>query len=107
VRLFKNIEFLIITTPSLLAFEVVKKQVALLCELHMPIVGVIENMKADNSTAIKQETTQMGLKYLGSIDYDTKVESSIGNPAKLLETTIGEAMEQIKKAAVIEKGNCR
>ncbi len=105
VRLVGRIEFLIVTTPSLLAFEVVKKQVTLLCELKMPIIGVIENMKADNSIAIKRETIQLGLKYLGAIDFDTKVESSIGNPSKLLGTTIGEAMEQIKKAALSEKVN--
>ena len=105
VRLVGRIEFLIVTTPSLLAFEVVKKQVTLLCELQMPIIGVIENMKADNSIAVKRETVQLGLKYLGAIDFDTKVESSIGNPSKLLGTTIGEAMEQIKKAALSEKVN--
>jgi len=107
VRLVGRIEFLIVTTPSLLAFEVVKKQVTLLCELKMPIIGVIENMKADNSHAIKQETIQLGLKYLGAIDFDTKVESSIGNPSKLLGTTIGETMEQIKKAALNEKVNLK
>jgi ATP-binding protein involved in chromosome partitioning len=107
VRLVKRIEFLIVTTPSLLAFEVVKKQVALLCELHMPIVGIIENMKTDNSSAIKNETVQLGLKYLGSIDYDAKVESSIGNPSKLLETTIGESMDQIKKTVISEKRSSR
>ena len=51
VRLIKRIEFLIITTPSLLAFETVKKQVTLLCELKMPIIGVIENMKMDKAEA--------------------------------------------------------
>jgi hypothetical protein len=64
----------------------------------MPIVGVVENMKADNAVAIKQEATRLGLKYLGSIDYDAKVESSIGSPEKLLDTTIGRAMERIKAA---------
>ena len=49
VRLVERIEFLIVTTPSLLAFEVVKKQTALLCELKMPIVGVVENMKMDKA----------------------------------------------------------
>lgn len=107
VRLVNRIEFLIITTPSLLAFEVVKKQVELLCELNMPIVGVIENMKDDNSGIIKRETARLHLKYLGAIGYDAKVESSIGNPTKLLQTTIGESMDQIKKAAVIEKGNSK
>jgi ATP-binding protein involved in chromosome partitioning len=107
VQLVKRIEFLIITTPSLLAFEVVKKQVELLCELKMPIVGVIENMKMDNSTTIQRETTKLKLKYLGAIAYDAKVETSIGNPQKLLSTTVGEAMDKIKKAAASEKGNSK
>jgi len=100
VRLVNRIEFLIITTSSLLAFEVIKKQVALLKELKMPIVGVVENMKMNTSDAVEQETGKLGLKYLGSIAYDAKVEESIGNPQKLLATEMGEAMDRIKKAAV-------
>jgi hypothetical protein len=70
-------------------------------------VGVIENMKDDNSAAIERETAQLHLKYLGAIGYDAKVESAIGNPTKLLNTTIGQSMEQIKKAVVAEKGNSK
>ena len=62
VRLVERIEFLIITTPSLLAFEVVKKQVALLCELKMPIIGVVENMKMDNANAVEMATEKLGVK---------------------------------------------
>src|SRR4030043_1280565 len=36
IRLVNRIEFIIVTTPSLLAFETVKKQVALLRALKMP-----------------------------------------------------------------------
>jgi ATP-binding protein involved in chromosome partitioning len=104
VRLVKRIEFLIVTTPSLLAFEVVKKQVALLVELKMPIVGVVENLKMDKSTAIQRETQRLGLNYLGEIIYDPNVESSIGYPNHLLGTALGEAMDRIKKAAVNQKG---
>jgi MinD superfamily P-loop ATPase len=89
-----------------LAFEVVKKQVALLKELKMPIVGIVENMKMQNSAAIEQEAAKLGLKYLGAIAYDAKVEASIGSPAKLLATAMGEAMDRIKKAAV-GKGNSK
>jgi ATP-binding protein involved in chromosome partitioning len=99
VRLVKHIEFLIITTPSLLAFEVVKKQVALLCELRMPIIGVIENMKIDNANAIELATRKLGLKYLGSIPFDPEVENAIGNPSKLLETAVCRVLSQIKKSA--------
>jgi ATP-binding protein involved in chromosome partitioning len=99
VRLVPRIEFLIITTPSMLAFEVVKKQVSLLQELHMPLVGVVENMKMAPSDAVEKATEKLGLKYLGSIAYDPAVEDAIGNPAKLMQTAMGKAITQIKKAA--------
>jgi ATP-binding protein involved in chromosome partitioning len=99
VRLVDRLEFLIVTTPSMLAFEVVKKQVALFCELKMSIVGVLENMKMDNSNVIEAEAKQLGLRYLGAVPYDPQVETAIGNPEKLLKTTIGTSLEQIKKSA--------
>jgi len=103
VRLVERIEFLIITTPSLLAFEVVKKQVALLCELKMPIVGVVENMKMDKANMVEAASQKLGLKYIGSIPYDPKVEQAIGNPEKLLDTAVGKSMTQIKKSAKNKK----
>jgi ATP-binding protein involved in chromosome partitioning len=103
VRLVERIEFLIITTPSILAFEVVKKQVALLCELKMPIVGVVENMKVDKAKTVEVASLKLGLKYIGSIPYDPKVEEAIGNPKKLLDTAVGKSMTQIKKSAKNKK----
>jgi ATP-binding protein involved in chromosome partitioning len=103
VRLVEHLEFLIITTSSLLAFEVVKKQVALLCELKMHVIGIVENMKMDNAKAVEMATEKLGLRYLGAIPYDPKVEAAIGNPEKLLETAVGKMMAQIKKAAKSRK----
>jgi Mrp family chromosome partitioning ATPase len=103
VRLVEHLEFLIITTSSLLAFEVVKKQVALLCELKLPVIGIVENMKMDNTKAVETATEKLGLMYLGAIPYDPKVEAAIGNPEKLLETAVGKMMAQIKKAAKPQK----
>ena len=103
VRLVEHLEFLIITTSSLLAFEVVKKQVALICELKMPVIGIVENMKMDNTKAVETATEKLGLMYLGAIPYDPKVEAAIGNPEKLLETAVGKMMAQIKKAAKPQK----
>jgi ATP-binding protein involved in chromosome partitioning len=95
VRLVKRIEFLIVTTPSLLAFETVKKQVALLRELKMPLIGVIENMKMDKAQGVQMETEKLRLKYLGSIPFDLKVEDSIGNTSKLLNSAVGKKIQQI------------
>jgi ATP-binding protein involved in chromosome partitioning len=97
VRLIKRIEFLIITTPSLLAFETVKKQVELLCELKMPIIGVVENMKMDVTEGVEVETGKLGLKYLGEIPYDPQVEGAIGKEKELLNTVIAKKLRKIAK----------
>jgi ATP-binding protein involved in chromosome partitioning len=101
VRLIKRIEFLIVTTPSLLAFETVKKQVALLCELKMRVIGVVENMKMDNADGIQQKTAKLGLTYLGAISFDPQVETAIGDPAKLLGTAVGRKIGEIVKTYVL------
>ncbi len=101
LRLIKRIEFLIVTTPSLLAFETVKKQVNLISELKMPIIGILENMKMDKTEHIKRETEKLGLKFLGEIPFDSKVEAAIGNHNKLLETTIGKKIDQVVTEAVL------
>ena len=103
VRLIKNIEFLIVTTPSLLAFETVKKQANLLCGLKMPIIGVIENMKMDTGNGIQIETEKIGLRYLGEIPYDPQVEVAIGDRTKLLTTALGKQMRQIAKNVALAK----
>ena len=103
IRLIRSIEFLIVTTPSLLAFETVKKQVALLRELKMPIIGVVENMKMDVAEGVEVETEKLGLKYLGEILYDPQVEGAIGNEKALLNTIIAKKLGKIAKNIVLMK----
>ena len=95
IRLIKNIEFLIVTTPSQLAFETVRKLVSLLKELKIPVIGVIENIKMDNSDTIQKQARKLGLEFLEEIPYDPKVEEAIGNTNKLLGTTFAKKVEQI------------
>jgi ATP-binding protein involved in chromosome partitioning len=95
VRLVKRIEFLIVTTPSLLAFETVKKQVRLLQELKVPIIGVVENMKMNREKNIEQETGKLGVKFLAGIPYDPKVEGAIGYETKLLDTTLAQGIREV------------
>ncbi len=95
VRLVKRIEFLIVTTPSRLAFETVKKQVRLLQDLHVPIIGVVENMKMNQSENIKRETVKLGLKFLAGIPYDPEVEDAIGDVTKLRGTAIAKKIREV------------
>jgi len=95
VRLVKRIEFLIVTTPSRLAFETVKKQVRLLQDLKVPIIGVVENMRMNQAKNIEQETVKLGLQFLAGIPYDSEVEDAIGDVTKLRGTTIAKKILKV------------
>ena len=95
VRLVKRIEFLIVTTPSRLAFETVKKQVQLLQDLKVPIIGVVENMKMNEAENIERETEKLGLKLLVGIPYDWQVEDAIGDLTKLHVTEIAKKVSEV------------
>jgi ATP-binding protein involved in chromosome partitioning len=95
LRLVKNIKFLIITTSSLLAFETVRKLVSLLKALKVPIIGVVENMKMNNSKIIQQRIQSLDVAFLGEIPFDAKIEESIGKTKKLLKTIFAEKVNEI------------
>jgi ATP-binding protein involved in chromosome partitioning len=97
IRLVKRTEFLIVTTPSQLAFETVKKLASLLQGLKVPIMGVVENMKMHPASNIQQQTQKLGMTYLGEIPYDLKVEEAIGDETKLLKTAIAQKINDIAK----------
>lgn len=103
VRLVKRIEFLIVTTPSMLAFETVKKQVRLLQELKFPIIGLVENMKRDQAKDIEQETEKLGIKFLAGISFDPGVEEAIGDVTKLLDTTLAQRIRELAAKKIREK----
>lgn len=94
-RLVNRIEFIIVTTPSQLAFETVKKLSSLLKDLKVPVIGVVENMKMKKENTIELQTEKLGLPYLGEIPHDPKVEETIGNPQLLLDTSIGHRTKEI------------
>jgi len=94
IRLVKGIKFLIVTTPSMLAFETVKKLLKLLAELKVPVLGVIENMKINESKFIRQNVTDMGFHFLGWLPFDLKVEDSLGDINALLETDFAKRLAE-------------
>ncbi|MBS7636856.1 P-loop NTPase [Candidatus Bathyarchaeota archaeon] len=95
IRLVKGINFLIVTTPSPLAFETVKKLLELLAELKVPVVGVVENMKIRESNFIPQNVRDAGFRFLGELPFDPKVEDSLGNVDTLLKTDFAIKLAKI------------
>jgi ATP-binding protein involved in chromosome partitioning len=100
VRLVKNIEFVIVTTPSRLAFETVKKLATLLQELHVAVIGIVENMKMTEEDDIERQTNQINLPYLGEIPFDPNIESAIGRPSALLNTAIAREIRKLISTAL-------
>jgi ATP-binding protein involved in chromosome partitioning len=98
VRFVPRVEFLVVTTSSRLAFETVKKLVALLQDLKVPIDGVIENMKMTEAKDVQQQTEALGIKFLAEIPYDLQIEGAIGNTEKLLETVLAQKIKKIAQS---------
>ena len=86
IRLVKNSEFLVVSTPSKVSMGAVSKLLKILKELNLPIVGIIENMTMTKSPFIKSEICQMDLPYLGFISFDHHLEDAIGDPSQLVKT---------------------
>jgi ATP-binding protein involved in chromosome partitioning len=95
IRLIKNIKFLIVTTPSRLAFETVRKLMRLLKELKIPVTGVVENMKVNESKFVPQQVVMASTAFLGEIPFDARIEEAMGNVNKLLETAFAKKVEEI------------
>lgn len=94
IRLVKKIKFLVVTTPSQLAFETVRKLLSLLTELKIPIIGVIENMKMKDSPFIQKQVEGKGITFWGEIPFDNGLEESIGKVNRLLETVFARKLEE-------------
>jgi ATP-binding protein involved in chromosome partitioning len=86
IRLMERVEFLLVTTPSRVAQEVMKKELSVLRELHIPVIGVLENMKIKKNTSTGYVLSMLQVPFLGSINFDEDLEDALGNPDKLLST---------------------
>ncbi|MGQ9559724.1 MAG: ATP-binding protein [Candidatus Oleimicrobiaceae bacterium] len=95
IRLFPRVEFLLITNPSRLVAEAVRRAAVMLQELKIPILGVVENMKRDEAQDAKQLQALLHVPYLGAIRYDDRFEEALGNAQRLVESDFGRDLERI------------
>jgi ATP-binding protein involved in chromosome partitioning len=86
IRLLPGISFLLVTTPSRVAYETVSKLLKLLSRLDVPILGVVENMTMRPSSYIKEQVEKEDAIYLGAIEHDHTLEDTIGDIGKLTST---------------------
>jgi len=96
IRLLKNPNFLVVTTPSRIAYETVSKLVALLSELGIPILGVIENMRRPSDRA----RASFGVRVLGELPFDEGLEDALGDPGRFLQTEFAQRLHEIALAII-------
>ena len=92
-RLTKKCEFLLVTTPSKVTMGTVEKLMGVLKGNKVPILGLVENMRMNNSPDF--ELNKYGVPLLGEIMFDENVENSIGEPEKLLKTDFSRSLKKI------------
>jgi Mrp family chromosome partitioning ATPase len=97
IRLILGIQFLIITTPSRVAYQSVKRLALLLKELKIPILGVIENMVFTKTDFVEEELKNIKIKYINSISFDFELEKSIGYPDKFKKTGFHQNLSEITR----------
>ena len=95
IRYVKKAEFLVVTTSSKVSMGAVSKLLKILKELKLRIIGVIENMKLDDSDYIKNNVSDFSIKYLGSILFDKNLEEGIGSPTILLQSNFSKDLDKI------------
>lgn len=101
IRLVKRIEYLLLTIPSRVALEVMKKEFQMLRELGMAVVGILENMKQNQYSFTEKEVVNLKVPFLGSLDFDLNLEEAIGNPHELLKTGFARQLEKALKASLL------
>ena len=98
IRFIRRGEFLVITTSSKVSISAVVKLLKILKELKIPMIGVLENMKMTDSSAVKDMASSLKITFIGSINYDKNLEETIGIPDLILKSRfMNELNENLKK----------
>ena len=90
-------EFLVVTTPSKVAFGAVEKLLKILIEGKLPLLGVVENMVRNHDDFISTQVSDLKGNYLSSLSYDPTVEDALGNASALLSTTFADDISKLIK----------
>jgi ATP-binding protein involved in chromosome partitioning len=97
IRLVDGIRFLVVTTPSKVAYETVRKQITLLRELEVLVLGVVENMVMKETHYIREQVEADEARYLGAMEYDSELEDSLGDVEALRKTEFYRSISELSK----------
>lgn len=96
IRLIKRVEFLVVTTRSQVALAMAKKELQVLKELKVAVLGVLENMRLKDNSAVAEALAELDsgqTPFLGAILFDYNLEDALGDAAKLLQTDFAAQLD--------------
>ncbi len=116
LRFMNRAEFIVITTPSGVVIRVVERLLEMLRNLEVPVVGIIENMKTNESPYRTNSCGERNLsnsymakrfqmKLLGSIPFIPDMDELVGRPDALLCSILGLTIKKIMSAITRQRGN--
>ncbi|MCX5806568.1 MAG: P-loop NTPase [Proteobacteria bacterium] len=103
IRLIKKMNFLVVTIPSKVAIGVMKKEMKILMELNIPVMGVLENMRIKESPLLSDMMSDLNIPVLGTINFDQTIEDATGNMDKLIETDFYKQLDRIFNTRIKDK----
>ena len=95
IRFVDGIHFLVVTTHSRVAYEPVRKHLALLKRLQVSVIAVVENMARGPSDYVILIVQEDGVPCLGAIGFDEGLEEAIGDDTRIGATKFYAEVSEI------------
>lgn len=98
INLIPRLEFLLVGNASRVVIESVRRAAALLTELKVPMVGLLENMRRSEDGVVRSVAREFAIPYLGAIPFDSDIEAALGDVDLLRRTTVYQELQPIAVA---------
>lgn len=97
MRFLPRTEYLVVTTPSAVVRETVRRTLQLLTDNRRPVLGLVENLQRGGTTAAPL-ARDSGVPWRGGVPDDAELEAALGDPARLRRTRAFAAVQAIAYA---------
>lgn len=98
INLLPRLEFLLVGNGSRVVIESVRRAAALLTELEVPMVGLLENMPRGDGRAVRALAEGVAMPYLAAIPFDPALEAALGDVDLLRKTDVYESLARLAES---------
>lgn len=95
INLVPRLEFLLIGNGSRVVVESVRRAAALLAELDVSLLGLLENMPRGDGGAVARLADEFDVPFLGEVPFDAGLEDALGDVELLRQTAVYRSIAQL------------